>query len=264
MTEDNPQENMEETPEEIPENHEEINPDRERALSLGWKPEEEFTGNPDDFKDEKSFLSYHDDHLGLARNELRDVREQLESLKQEAARNDKFFNLNMDLVRKDTEATLKKAVENGDTVSHAEALKTRDQLMAANEPTFDAIPHEVTEFQARNSSWYGKDMALTGAANGISADIARENPTLSIAQNLTETERRVKERFFKAQRPTPTPIERHRKKVVSRKSDFEELDAEYKKNYQDLVRRELYEDNDKGKQKYADSLSQFDEMARKQ
>jgi hypothetical protein len=190
------------------------------ARDMGWVPEGEFKGDkkPAKFLDAKEFVERGETVLPFVQRENK-------RLKDELAKRDKDYEERFTKLTKATEATLKKqredherqlanlssqreaALDKGDG---AEVRKIEKQINdhKANAPQVEDIvekpkadaptqddPQAVQSAWEKANPWYGTDDALTEAAIGISQNLLRKNPNISMAENLRQTDAAMKERF---------------------------------------------------------------------
>lgn len=188
------------------------------ARDMGWVPEAEFKGDkkPAKFLDAKDFVERGETVLPFVQRENK-------RLKDELTKRDKDFDTRIEKLTKATEATLKKqredherqlstlssqrevALDKGDG---AEVRKIEKQINdhKANAPQVeDVVEKPKPDTSADNDTalaswqdankWYGTDDTLTEAAIGISQNILRKNPNISMAENLRLTDEAMKARF---------------------------------------------------------------------
>jgi len=188
------------------------------ARDMGWVPEGEFKGDkkPAKFLEAKDFVERGETVLPFVQREVK-------RLKSEREQEKKDYEARFERLTKATEATLKKqredhsrelvelttkrdaAVEKGD-VAGFKTLERQITDHKANAPQVEDIAPQpqaadpadndktVASWQDANK-WYGTDDALTEAAIGISQNLLRKNPTISMAENLRLTDEAMKARF---------------------------------------------------------------------
>ena len=188
------------------------------AREMGWVPEAEFKGDkkPLKFLDAKEFVERGETVLPFVQRENK-------RLKDELSKRDKDYEERFTKLTKAAEATLKKQREDHDR-QLAELTAKRDQAVEkgdvagfrsldkqindhkANAPQVeDLTPQPKEQAPANNddvfaawqdaNKWYGTDDQLTEAAIGISQNLLRKNPNITMAENLRQTDEAMKARF---------------------------------------------------------------------
>jgi len=146
-----------------------IDPDTEKATGLGWKPKDNYEGDPDNWRPAKQFLEYGD-----LVSQTKNMQKQIQGMKKN--HNEQISNLNLfhraqlDTKEKDVEHRLNKAVEDGDTAAASVALKEhnaiqkeRDKIQAA--PDDDNPQRFIDEWEMNNEWAFDKNNPKTGFAN---------------------------------------------------------------------------------------------------
>ncbi len=188
------------------------------AREMGWVPEAEFKGDkkPLKFLDAKEFVERGETVLPFVQRENKRLKGELDTVKKE-------FGDRFDRLAKATEATLKKqredharelaeltakrdqAVEKGDVAGFRSLDKQINDHKANAPQVEDLAPKPKEEAPANNddvlaawqdaNKWYGTDDVLTEAAIGISQNLLRKNPNITMAENLRQTDEAMKARF---------------------------------------------------------------------
>ena len=164
------------------------NPEAE-ARAKGWKPKDEYSGDPGKWVEAEEF------------NKRTDLYQELSSIKKALRRRDKEMDAVVRYSKEQTELAYRRgvadlqsqldaAVDRGDKQGVREITKEMGQ-MKAPEPDH---PAEVVDFQERNQ-WFDKDPEMTDYAIARSRRIAENNPSWSLERRLEEVEKDVKKRF---------------------------------------------------------------------
>jgi hypothetical protein len=157
----------------------------EIAAELGWKPKDQWTGEPDAWKPAAEFIKAgRDIQQGTAR-ELKAMREQVERLSATSA-----TILQQELAKKDAEwrAQIAQATEEGDTATVLKLTEERP-APASTQPGPDPT---VAAWVAKNP-WMNTDPLAASVAREISVRLAKEGH--STADQLAAAEKEVKRRF---------------------------------------------------------------------
>lgn len=168
------------------------------ARSHGWKPEAEFKGPKDRWKDAETFVRDQEENLAVIRNEL--AKERKESADR-IARVERVANATLERQQRDQQMridALQSQVDGyaraGDGINYdrAKALLTQVQNDA---PTAPAPQTETPDaiFQ-RDNAWYGEDLAMTAYAEKFSQRLAQRGG-LTLDDNLKQTAEAVKKEF---------------------------------------------------------------------
>lgn len=195
-----------------------LSEDETRAVSLGWKPKEEWQGNPDDWVPAKWWLKYGDVEqrllsaeqeakhkekvLGSMKNHyvrvkedaIAEIRDTIKRAKKEAMKNEDFARVaELDLEQEVLETNVKQ--------KFAQADEDAKKDVAAQ----PGPPPEFYEWNRRNS-WYtlGSTDELSSEADSLAIAYMQKNPNASYKEMLTTVEGKIKKLFpdkFKGEEP---------------------------------------------------------------
>lgn len=190
---------------------------QEQALEMGWRPKEEWAGDPEDFVDAKEFVqrkSFYD-RISTQSAEIKELKKTLSEF------SDHFRKVE-DYTRKqvldELRAAKREALEVGNTdevirideaitdfkVNEKELERQKEAKKAAEA---NAPAPELVEWQTRNK-WYTTNAEMTKYANVIAAGLVASNPNGDRVEILKEIEREVRARFpdeFKSKRRESAP-----------------------------------------------------------
>lgn len=176
------------------------------ARDMGWMPEAEFKGDKSKWKPADKFVEDGEKILPIVRSQLK--REKDERAKQEAdfakriERMEKTSTAAMERMKAQHTAELERiqtakldAVAAGDTVEYKLLDKQEKEL---SKQTFDAPADDkpesvLAEWESRND-WYTKDFELQDVATRYSQFLAKQNPNITLADNLAKTEAYMREK----------------------------------------------------------------------
>jgi hypothetical protein len=163
----------------------------QRALRMGWRPKEEFKGDPEKWIDADSFVGRTERELPIALGTIRNLERRLietESVIKDFA---KYYEAKeqraYERAIKDLQKQQREAVEVGDTAKfdsvqaeinqvlkeakeHATASAKRDQ---------QARPSADFEAWRGRNPWYGSDLDMTRIADEISRSVVAAYPELA-------------------------------------------------------------------------------------
>lgn len=173
------------------------------ASEMGWVPQEQFRGNPDEWKPAADFIKAGRDINRSMSRELKGMRDQVERIGRTTSQLIEDKVAERDAYWQGQHA---KAVETGnlELAERAidERLKLKGQPSPAGEPPRD--PPETADFKSRNAEWFGKDRLATARAMEIAENLAKLGD--DIPTQLREVERAIRKEFpehFKAAAKPP-------------------------------------------------------------
>ena len=141
----------------------EADPLVEKAKASGWRPKDEFEGDPDQWVDAGEFVRRKPlfDQLHELKKQNKRLEENSKQLAEFAANASKRAR---EQAIAEIEAQKKQAFEAGDYQAFAEADKQQKQIEQAQQPVqpqTPEIPPEVQDFAKRNERWFEKDADMT-------------------------------------------------------------------------------------------------------
>lgn len=163
-------------PEDKPKIEEKPDPLVEKAKASGWRPKEEFEGDPDQWVDAGEFVRRKPlfDQLHTLKKQLSAAEKQQQQLAEFAANASKRARAE---ALAEIEAQKQQAFEAGNYKEFNEAQLREKAIYDATPrdeqpqvPAAPEIPPEVQDFAKRNERWFEKDRAMTAYA----VDMARE------------------------------------------------------------------------------------------
>lgn len=208
-----------------------------KAREMGWVPKEEFRGNPDMWRPADEYVRRGEEILPIVRSRAEKAEARIAELerKQDAklAEIDKSYQERFERLQKMNQIALSKqreqiwrkwedaklrAVEDGDTDAYNRY--NQEQYQALSEFEQSAAPPPVEEkkqdpdqkgaqlspdqrqtigsWMNRNSEWFNVDPEMTALANAHHERLIKENPNLTLEQNLSRVEQHVKKLFGKS------------------------------------------------------------------
>lgn len=213
MTEEIKNESSPETPPEV-----QLSPVEQAAFQKGWRPKEEFDGDPERWRSAEVFLAL-DEPLKRIEHQSKEVKQLKEALqafrehhtKVEASAFDralKQLQLERAEARRDEDhARADEIADRIDEVKEQKRVLVEEaQKQVVREPASPAP--EFVEWQSKNS-WYQSDKAMTAVADAYGRELHAQGFTP--AQVLKRVEEHVKEEFpNKFKKPAagrPSPVE---------------------------------------------------------
>lgn len=221
-----------------PEEEQKPDPVADLASQMGWVPQDQFRGDPEDWKPAADFIKAGRDINRNLSRELRGMREQVERVGQATSHLIEERVAARDAYWKDIHT---KAVEKGDTELAERAHDERVKLTQEKPQATSGDPPETTDFKARNASWFGVDDVATLRAMEVGESMRRLGK--SIPEQLQAAERVIKKEFpelFKAPSKTPAQTqtaETRSASTTSRAKGFADMPAESQKMALDYEKR---------------------------
>lgn len=154
----------------------------ELAADMGWKPKDQWQGDPDAWKPAADFIrAGRDIQQGTAR-ELKAMREQMERLGGTTAQilKDREAQINSEW-----EARFNQAVEDGDTTAAARLAENRPA------PKTDKTPDPLVAEWIGKNAWYNSDPLAQARAGEISDRLKH----LPVADQLAQVDRAIRKEF---------------------------------------------------------------------
>lgn len=172
------------------------------AKERGWRPKDEYAGDPDQWRDAETFVAF-----GLDRNRdlSRDVKTLRETTDRMARTQADIIQQNIDKVRQEERARWESkhriAVEEGDASSAFEAVEKIAEL-AQPAPRHPETDPTVQSFISENA-WFNADPAAQAVAVTVCDAAARRGA--SVAEQLKEAREAVHKRFPEYAPAAPKP-----------------------------------------------------------
>lgn len=233
-----PQEGVQPEPEQKQER--EFSAIEQKAMELGWRPKEEFSGDEEAFVDAKEFVNRQPlfDKITSQSKHIKRVEQTLEALKQHQ---DKITKSAYEKAMRDLKAQQERAVEDGDlTQYHAlnekqkEIEQEHQELQATlKTPVEPQVHPELQEWIARNS-WFETQPHMRVFADQYSDQFAAKVRAgiMTSGEALKEIEKAVRNefpnKFRNPNKDKPSSVEGSSGKASSKTESFELSDQERK------------------------------------
>jgi len=180
----------------------ELSPMEQKALEQGWRPKEEFNGDPESFIDAAEFVRRGElfSKIEHQSKELKQVRQALEALKDHHS---KVKETEYKRALASLDSARKQALADGEH-DRFFALEEKIEEVKAEKAEFDAelksVPTETTSIQppqefvnwVNQNKWYESDKAMRAYADRLGAELASSYPPATV---LTMVEKEVKKEF---------------------------------------------------------------------
>jgi len=178
-----------------------LSPMEQKALEQGWRPKEEFNGDPESFIDAAEFVRRGElfSKIEHQSKELKQVRQALEALKDHHS---KVKETEYKRALASLDSARKQALADGEhdrffaleeKIEEVKAEKAEFDAELKSVPTQDAPqpPQEFVNWVNQNK-WYESDKAMRAYADRLGAELATSYPPATV---LTMVEKEVKKEF---------------------------------------------------------------------
>lgn len=158
-----------------------------RAARMGWRPKEEFKGDPGRWIDAEAFVARTEQELPIALGTIKNLERRLadteETIKQFARYAKSTEERAYNRALKDLQKQQREAVEVGDTAKFDAAQKEIDEVLQAKDrqitpPTQPPERNWDFEAWAGRNPWYGTDPDKTRIADEVSRAVVAAYPEL--------------------------------------------------------------------------------------
>lgn len=189
-----------------------VNETEEKARRMGWKPQDEYKGDPGRWTDAETFVKVGEERIPVMKENYRRLEEGYKNLEQKVKAQEDYqkhmAKVQYERAIKDLKEQKKTAVEDADTEKYEQLEKQEEQIQKEYSPkqtenkTPD-IPPEVSSWMQKNT-WY-QNPSLAAKAAEIESKILQEEAfkvsddpfyrPISLSDRLEEVAKRVKAEF---------------------------------------------------------------------
>lgn len=204
------------------------------ASEMGWRPKDDWKGDPDKWKPAHDFMRATVDVNHKLSNRLKGVEDQLARVARTSA------TITEREVAKERDRLLKERDEAFDAGDRDAFVRAELELTKVVEVAPPTVPDETQSFIQRNANWFQKDKEATAWAINRTNELAATG--LGHARQLAIVEREAKAmfpEFFEAEKPKPKPAPLNtpgNRAAVSGKKGFSSLPADAQKAAIDFER----------------------------
>lgn len=212
----------------------ELSPVEQRALDMGWRPKEEWSGDEADFISAETFVARKPlfDKIEHQNKELKEVRKALAALQEhhirvkEQAFKDAYISLKEEKKAALAEGDADRLIEVDEKIAELRSQEIEQKAVNNTPPSQQLNPTFVSWVE--KNDWYvdSKKTELRAYADAVGIKIAQENPGKSPEDLLREVEKQVKVRFKeyftneRKDRPSTVEGSSTRSSTKSGKDDF--------------------------------------------
>lgn len=215
------------------------------ARDQGWKPKEEYEGDPEKWRPAKEFVERGEffnkiEHLG------KELKESKKAIKLLQEHNSKLKETEYKRAVDELKALQKKHMEEGNSDGYLEATDLLTDLRAeqkAREQIEQHLPQQPDPrfvSWVQDNSWYAKDAKMRAYADNVGAGYAALHPNIDPEEVLVyvtqEVKERFKDRFVNPNRTKPSPVEGGGSNSPGKRGDKFELTDEERKIKNTFIR----------------------------
>ena len=226
-------------------------PIEQEAMAQGWRPKEEFEGDPDRFIDAGEFIRRGElfSKIDHQNKELKQLKSAMDQFRQHhAAVEQKAYERAVaDLKRQRKEALAEGDVEQYDQLDTAidnlkEQREEQIARQAAAERQQATQPHPDFQAWQNKNTWYSTDPVMTGAADVYGRELAKQG--LGPMEVLKKVEAKIREefphKFTNPNRSKPSAVEAPVVRGERQKTKYQPSEME-KRIGQNLVRAKAFD-----------------------
>lgn len=180
----------------------EISPVEQKAREMGWRPQDEWDGEPEEWIDAKEYVGRKPlfDHMSSMKRELRETQKALKALQ---GHHEKVREAEYKRAIESLKVAKKSALEEGDSDKLVEIdeqltdLKARNVAEEAAARNTSNAPHPNFVAWVERNTWYAQNPELRTKADEIGVGHAMANPNKSPDEVLEYVEREIKKQFLR-------------------------------------------------------------------
>jgi hypothetical protein len=196
----------------------EVSESEDKARAQGWRPMEEYKGDPEKWVSADSFLKRADEELPIMRERTRKMASELAELKSTVKKfsehHAKVEQIAYDRALADVKKQRREALAIGDAEGVEAAEEKIEELKELKPaPKKEAVAEIAPEVQAfvTANPWFQSEPKLAKYAEMVCGELQSEDPTRDLGDILKEVAKEVKsrfpEKFANAKRSAPPAVE---------------------------------------------------------
>lgn len=234
-----------------------LSPAEEKALKMGWRPQEEWDGDPDEWVDAKEFIGRQPlyDRLSESNKQLKQLKVAMDEFKRhhERVKQTEYERALQELRNEKKQilesGTADELLEIDDKIDEAKE-KLKEAKQAPKQPEIDQQAQKALETWMESNQWYRKDLDMKEEADYIGYKFVQDQakstgvvPTPEeVLQKITrEMRKRHPENFVNPRKSEPSKVETEdgTSRRASRKSSDVVLSEDEQRVMKRLVRSGL-------------------------
>lgn len=188
------------------------------ALSQGWKPKDQWDGNPDEHRSAREYLDRGEllGKIKVQNEQLREIRTALQGM---SDHNRRVYAAGYENALKELKVQKLQALKEGE----AEQVLAIDDKIDSTKEALQAIkteaeqakvtakqqgPSPITQNWLAINKWYQTDAIMRHAANGLAMELGKANPNVTEEEIYQTIDREMRKEFphkFKTAQAAPSP-----------------------------------------------------------
>jgi hypothetical protein len=218
----------------------------EKAKQGGWRPKEDWTGDPDEWVDHAEFVRRKPlfDKIHSLSKALKDKDAKIDAVSKHAT---KAFEAGRERAIKELEEQRRKAVEVGDVEAFDEVEKQLQEARKDPEPEVDLkvepeIPPVIQDFSKRNDKWFEKDEDMTDYALARAKKYTEQGLTLDVALEKVDVDvrRAFPHKFVNPNKEKPAAVGSNNTETRAKSYSYGDLNAEQRNVWASLKKAPGY------------------------
>ena len=189
----------------VTEDEVELSPLEQKALHEGWKPKDQWEGDPDEWRDARSYLDRGEllKKISAANKEQKELRKAMSAMKEhnlklaEARAKEEMLALRQEKIAALENQDAARVVELDDAIIAKKDDIAELSAKAKSQELEQAEGVAHPEFQAwiEDNEWYATNAGMRGYADAVGTEYARANPSIPPSKVLKYVADKVKEEF---------------------------------------------------------------------
>lgn len=217
-----------------------IDPYEEQAREMGWRPQEEWEGEPAKWRGAKEFVE-RGELYGKIDSVSRELKETRKALKMLQEHHSKVREAEFNRAVEELKSAQKKHLEEGNADEYIKTTELLTDLKAeqkARQVVEEVTPKESKGLDPRfvewtkENSWYERNTEMRDFADTIGHGFAARNPGINPVEVLKYVSREIKkhykDQFENPNRSKPNAVEAGNKQGTTKKSTYDLSDEERK------------------------------------
>lgn len=198
----------------------------DRARAMGWRPQDEYKGDPSKWRSAEDFVQRGESELPILRENLRRTTSEITTLRERLAKTEGNAQANFQRLEKMTEvalarqrqtleaqyaAAMRDAAASGDLQRYDQLQEGQARAIAEFDRTAqpaaapvqeqpqqkqpDPYQQQTIQTWTQRNAWFEQDMEMRYAATAYSNQIASKTPGMTLEENLAATEQYMRKRY---------------------------------------------------------------------
>ena len=224
---------------------EQQDPFEQKALDMGWRPQEEWDGAPEDFVDAKEYVRRQPlfEKISSLNKQLKKLEQGMEAFKVHHKRvKETEFQRAYDALR----VAKREALRTGETDQVLAIEDKLDEIKAQHKEFEESLPQTPQTQEAHpafvawraQNSWYQKDRAMTAFADNLGVELHQQglSPDEVLREISKEIRQEFKHKFTNPKREAPSSVESGSRKAAKSSDDSYSMPEEDRRIMDKLVR----------------------------